>query len=129
MYQDSGFIFQLKKSEVEGELPVGFINVTEKRGRVAFSTLDLVRLSLGDHGQFPHLSSLTLHHPKKKRNARMKDSLDEVMSLSDKLSKPPCLRPQNILTGFSRIIRELVDSIVSHIGALYKASEAVSLVW
>ena len=51
------------------------------------------------------------------------------MSLSDKLSTPPCLRSRNILTGYSRIIRELVDSIVSHIGALYKASEAVSLVW
>lgn len=59
----------------------------------------------------------------------MKDALDEAMSLSDKLFTPPCLRLHNILTGFSRIIRELVDSIVSHIGALYKASEAVSLVW
>jgi len=47
VYQDSGFIFQLRKSEVEGELPTEFINVTEKKGRVAFSTLDLVRLSLG----------------------------------------------------------------------------------
>ena len=45
MYQDSGFIFQLKKSEVEGELPAEFINVTEKKGRIAFSTLDLVRPS------------------------------------------------------------------------------------
>jgi len=59
----------------------------------------------------------------------MKDALDEVMSLSDKLSTPLCLRSRNVLTGFSRIIRELVDGIVSHIGALYKASEAVSLVW
>ena len=45
VYQDSGFIFQLKKSEVEGELPVEFINVTEKKGKIVFSTLDLVRLS------------------------------------------------------------------------------------
>jgi hypothetical protein len=44
VYQDSGFIFQLKKSEVEGELPAEFINVTEKKGRIVFSTLDLVRL-------------------------------------------------------------------------------------
>ena len=59
----------------------------------------------------------------------MKDALDEVMSLSDKLFRPLCLRSQHILTGFPRIIRELVDSIVGHIGALYKASEAVSPVW
>ncbi|KAF9648246.1 hypothetical protein BDM02DRAFT_3096843 [Thelephora ganbajun] len=87
VYQDGGFIFQLKKSEVESELPAEFINIMEKKGRVVLSTLDL-----------------------KKRNARMKDALDEVMSLSDKL-----------------IIRELVGSIISHIGALYKASEAVAL--
>lgn len=46
VYQDSGFVFQLKKSEAEGELPAEFINVTQKKGRVVFSTLDLVRLSL-----------------------------------------------------------------------------------
>jgi len=50
VYQDSGFIFQLKKSEVESELPAGFINVTEKKGRLVFSTLDLVRLSSGIRG-------------------------------------------------------------------------------
>lgn len=44
VYQDSGFIFQLKKSEVEGGLPAEFINVTHKKGRIVFSTLDLVRL-------------------------------------------------------------------------------------
>jgi len=86
VYQDSGFIFQLKKSEVEGELSPEFINVTEKKGRITFSTLDLVCLSLGVR-DFPHSG---VHHCpsaiKKKRNARMKDALDEVMSLSDKLS-------------------------------------------
>jgi DNA mismatch repair protein MSH4 len=46
-YQDSGFIFQLKKSELEGEFPAEFINVTEKKGRVVFSTLDLVRWIFG----------------------------------------------------------------------------------
>ena len=84
VYQDSGFIFQLKKSEVDGELPREFINVTEKKGRVVFSTLDLVRLSLGirDYPRFSaHYYSSTV---KKKRNARMKDALDEVMSLSDR---------------------------------------------
>lgn len=59
----------------------------------------------------------------------MKDALDEVMSLSDRSFPPPCIRSLNILTCFGRIIRELVGSVRSHIGALYKASEAVSLVW
>lgn len=58
----------------------------------------------------------------------MKDALDEVMSLSDRSFPLPCARCRDILTFFGRIIRELVGSIISHIGALYKASEAVSLV-
>lgn len=58
----------------------------------------------------------------------MKDALDEVMSLSDRLSLPPCVRHRSSLTLFGRIIRELVGSVRNHIGALYKASEAVSLV-
>ena len=33
------------------------------------------------------------------------------------------------LTLFFSVIRELVGRVVSHVGALYKASEAVSLVW
>lgn len=131
VYQDNGFIFQLKKSEIEGELPAGFINVTEKKGRVVFSTLDLVCLSFGIG--YRHRSSAHHHEcssgVKKKRNARMKDALDEVMSLSDKLFTPPRIRSRNTLTRFGRIIRELVDSIVSYIGALYKASEAVRLPW
>lgn len=128
VYQDGGFIFQLKKSEADGEFPTEFINITEKKGRVAFSTLDLVRLLLRIRYDPPfgaHHCSSTV---KKKRNARMKDALDEVMSLSDKLFMPPCVWSRSILTRFGRIIRELVDGIVSHIGALYKASEAVSLV-
>jgi DNA mismatch repair protein MSH4 len=128
-YQDSGFIFQLKKLEAEGELPAEFINVTEKKGRVVFSTLDLVRSPL----EIKNLPDPSAHRcfsvMKKKRNARMKDALDEVMSLSDRLSPPPRIRSRNILTHLNRIIRELTGSIVSHIGALYKASEAVSLVW
>lgn len=59
----------------------------------------------------------------------MKDALDEVMSLSDRLFPLPRVRSQNILTCSGRIIRELVGSVRNHIGALYKASEAVSLVW
>ena len=59
----------------------------------------------------------------------MRDALEEVMSLSDKLFTPPCVRSWLVLTRFGSIIRELTGSIVSHIGALYKASEAVRLVW
>ena len=46
VYHDVGFVFQLKKIEVEDELPTEFINVTQKKGRVVFSTLDLVSPSL-----------------------------------------------------------------------------------
>ncbi|KAF8641530.1 hypothetical protein AX16_009908 [Volvariella volvacea WC 439] len=46
----------------------------------------------------------------KKMNARMRDALDETLILSEK------------------IIQELLGKIVHHIGALYKASEAVALV-
>ena len=45
----------------------------------------------------------------KKRNARMKDALDETLLLSDK------------------IIADLVAEIIVDFGALYKASEAVAL--
>lgn len=68
VYQDSGFIFQLKKAEVEGELPAGFINVMEKKGKVAFSTLDLVRLSLGirPSGSILGLVPITVPRPLEK---------------------------------------------------------------
>ncbi|KAH8101458.1 muts domain V-domain-containing protein [Cristinia sonorae] len=87
LYQDSGFVFQLKKSDLEGELPKGFIDVTFKKGKYTFSSLEL-----------------------KKRNARMKDALEETLMLSD------------------RVIQSLVSEVVSNIGALYKASEAVAMV-
>ncbi|KAI0735804.1 muts domain V-domain-containing protein [Earliella scabrosa] len=86
---DAGFIFALKKTDLEeagGELPRGFIDVTAQKGRWVFSSIEL-----------------------KKRNARMKDALDETLILSDK------------------IIQDLTDEIVMDIGALYKASEAVAL--
>ena len=59
----------------------------------------------------------------------MKDALDEVMSLSDRLFLLLYIRSQNNLMCSGRIIRELVGSIRDQIGALYKASEAVCLVW
>lgn len=62
VYRDSGFVFQLKKSEAEDELPAEFINVTQKKGRVVFSTLDLVRPSLSI-GDFPVLLFITTPRP------------------------------------------------------------------
>lgn len=65
VYHDSGFVFHVKKSEAEDDLPAEFINVTQKKGRVVFSTLDLVSLlsSIADH---PVLVFTTLPHPQRK---------------------------------------------------------------
>ncbi|KAI3621717.1 hypothetical protein WG66_016688 [Moniliophthora roreri] len=62
VYQETGFVFSLKKTELDGELPRGFINVALKRGKWQFSSMEL-----------------------KKMNARMKDALDETLILSDKI--------------------------------------------
>ncbi|KAI1790487.1 muts domain V-domain-containing protein, partial [Ganoderma leucocontextum] len=86
---DAGFVFSIKKTDLDdggGELPRGFIDATAQKGRWVFSSIEL-----------------------KKRNARMKDALDESLILSDK------------------IIQDLTDEIVIDIGALYKASEAVAI--
>jgi len=61
-YQDSGFFFQLKKVELDGELPRGLIDVITRKGTFVFSSLEL-----------------------KKHNARMKEALDETLILSDKI--------------------------------------------
>jgi len=45
VYQESGFVFALKKDELEDELPKGFINVSAQRGRWLFSSIDLVRFN------------------------------------------------------------------------------------
>ncbi|KAG1857115.1 muts domain V-domain-containing protein [Suillus subluteus] len=87
VYQESGFVFALKKDELEDELPKGFINVSAQRGRWLFSSIDL-----------------------KKMNARMKDSLEETLVLSD------------------RIIRDVVGQIIAFSGVLYSASEAVATI-
>lgn len=42
VYQDSGFVFTLKKSDLEGELPSGFVNVSAKKGKWVFSSVELV---------------------------------------------------------------------------------------
>ena len=44
VYQETGFVFALKKNDIEGELPKGFINVSLKKGRWIFSNLELVCL-------------------------------------------------------------------------------------
>lgn len=62
VYQENGFVFTLKKDELEGELPSDFINVTSQKGRWYFSSMEL-----------------------KKMNARMKDALDEALLLSNKI--------------------------------------------
>ncbi|KAE9397228.1 hypothetical protein BT96DRAFT_860285 [Gymnopus androsaceus JB14] len=62
VYQETGFVFSLRKTDLEEELPKGFINVTLKKGKWQFSTMEL-----------------------KKMNARMRDALDETLILSDKI--------------------------------------------
>ncbi|CAE6433500.1 unnamed protein product [Rhizoctonia solani] len=83
-WQDNGFIFVLKKGDVPPgtkSLPRPFINVSmQKNGKWLFSHLEL-----------------------KKRNTRLRDSLDEA------------------------IVKALVERIIEDIGVLYKASEAIGL--
>ncbi|KAF9453355.1 hypothetical protein P691DRAFT_771528 [Macrolepiota fuliginosa MF-IS2] len=104
LYQDSGFMFSLKKTTLDGELPPGFINVSSRKGKWLFSSMEL-----------------------KKLNARMKDALDESLILSDKQVHHSRWN-QLSNAAFFRIIQDLVAEIVADIGALYKASEAVALV-
>ncbi|CAE6372632.1 unnamed protein product [Rhizoctonia solani] len=89
-WQDSGFVFVLKKGDVpQGtkSLPKPFINASmKKNGKWIFSHLEL-----------------------KKRNTRLRDSLDEALLLSD------------------QIVKALVERILEDIGVLYKASEAIGL--
>ena len=44
VYQETGFVFALKKSDLEGDLPKSFINVSMQKGRWLFSSLELVRV-------------------------------------------------------------------------------------
>ncbi|KEP55037.1 putative DNA mismatch repair protein MutS [Rhizoctonia solani 123E] len=89
-WQDNGFIFVLKKADVPPgtkSLPAPFINASmQKNGKWTFSHLEL-----------------------KKRNTRLRDSLDEALLLSD------------------QIVKALVERILEDIGVLYKASEAIGL--
>lgn len=45
LYQESGFVFTLKKTDLHDlhdEVPAGFINVVSRRGKVLFSSMELV---------------------------------------------------------------------------------------
>lgn len=42
VYQESGFVLALRKTEWEGELPKGFLHVSSQKGRWLFSTMELV---------------------------------------------------------------------------------------
>ncbi|KAH9036606.1 muts domain V-domain-containing protein [Lactarius pseudohatsudake] len=87
VYQESGFLFSVKKADFdERKLPRGFINTSMQKGKWLFTTMEL-----------------------KKRNARMKDALEEALILSHST------------------IKDLVAQILLNIGALYKASEAVAM--
>jgi len=123
VYQDTGFVFSLKKDALEGELPEGFINVTAKKGKYMFSSMDLVSFKtyISTHKRNPIYETL-----QKKMNARMKDALDETLILSSKYEPTPTLRGLLQTHVFFRIIQELTDEIIHHVGALYKVSEAVS---
>ena len=45
VYQETGFVFALKKNDLERDLPKSFINVSMQKGRWLFSSLELVRSS------------------------------------------------------------------------------------
>jgi DNA mismatch repair protein MSH4 len=42
VYQDTGFVFALRKTDLEGELPKVFVNVVLRKGRWMFSSMELV---------------------------------------------------------------------------------------
>ncbi|KAL0576893.1 MutS protein msh4 [Marasmius crinis-equi] len=77
---ESGFVFALKKADLEDELPKGFINATLKKGKWQFSSMELVILRCSSIGVWFWLTQ----DGQKKMNARMKDALDETLILSDK---------------------------------------------
>jgi DNA mismatch repair protein MSH4 len=123
LYQDSGFAFTLKKTDLEGELPKGFINVAMKKGKWLFSSMELVPFSSCPCVLF---CLMWLIDSQKKMNARMKDALDETLILSDKRAFYTLDRRRKLIPFESRIIQDLVAEIVVDVGALYKASEAVT---
>ncbi|KAF8588523.1 hypothetical protein K439DRAFT_1406319 [Ramaria rubella] len=103
-YSDAGgHFFTLNKKELDGELPKGFVSVTSKGAKWCFSSVEL-----------------------RKKNARMKDALDETLILSDKhVYLTIALGTAN--SFIPRVIQDLLDDVLQDIGALYKAAEAIAL--
>lgn len=46
LYQENGFVFCAKKSDVDGDFPTGFINITSRGQRWLFSSVELVCMFL-----------------------------------------------------------------------------------
>ena len=111
-------MFALKKTDLEGGLPTGFINVSVQKGRWVFSSLELVRI-MAKVCCPPIVKS-----QQKKMNARMKDALDETLILSHK-QVISLMKSVHYSSVMFRIIQDIVAQVVHDIGALYKASEAV----
>jgi len=42
VYQNMGFVFALRKNDLDGEFPKGFVNAELKKGRWTFSSMELV---------------------------------------------------------------------------------------
>jgi hypothetical protein len=42
VYQEGGFVFALKKDDLDGDLPKSFINLTAQKGRWVFTSMELV---------------------------------------------------------------------------------------
>ncbi|KAF8327173.1 muts domain V-domain-containing protein [Cantharellus anzutake] len=103
-YQErgGGFWFTIAKGDLEGELPRGFLNVTTKGAKWCFTSMEL-----------------------KKRNARMKDALEEALLLSDKCALGVWYRCSAHRTR-RRVIKEILEKVVENIGVFYKASEAIA---
>jgi DNA mismatch repair protein MSH4 len=47
VYQEGGFVFALKKDDLGGELPRGFINPIAQKGRWVFTSMELVSAEIG----------------------------------------------------------------------------------
>jgi DNA mismatch repair protein MSH4 len=62
IYQESGYVYALKKNDLEGELPRGSINITVQKGKWIFSTLEMVGI-----GWLPDLDIKGLMNPFRKR--------------------------------------------------------------
>ena len=77
IYQENGFVFCVKKADLEDDLPQGFINVVSKGTRFLFSSVELASETRSS-------SYSSLMRLQKKRNARLKDALEEALFLSAK---------------------------------------------